>query len=303
MSLNWISMKKSILALLVTTLLISCADGDIILTSFDFGDSQLEACGGAGGYVFFKINNDAAESIALELNTEDELFLESSTRDFVLDGSFNKVNYRSFSDNVTSEYFCSNIPPTEPMVVNDYLGSSGTATLTTTTVLDDNDLIEFVDSDDLNLEGFGDLDNDGLANYYDEDDDGDNVPTAGEIGDDPENPLDTDGDGIFNYLDEDDDGDGVLTRYEVSSSDDLDPTDDITDPDVGPNYLNPDVSTEVIVDQFRIHNYSLNSDISLFISNLVLSNGAEQITQESLNMGSITDIVNITVTLTPAFPD
>ena len=60
-----VRMKKILLALLSVALFYSCDDGDIIVTSFDFGDQSLQLCGDPGDYVFFKINNDAQESISL----------------------------------------------------------------------------------------------------------------------------------------------------------------------------------------------------------------------------------------------
>ncbi|MCB0130765.1 MAG: hypothetical protein KDD78_07945, partial [Caldilineaceae bacterium] len=56
--------------------------------------------------------------------------------------------------------------------------------------------------------------------------------------DDPTND-DTDGDTIPNYLDEDDDGDGLLTKDEDPNGDG-DPTDDDTDGDLIPNFLDAD---------------------------------------------------------------
>lgn len=297
------SMKKLLILLSIAIVAYSCNDGDIILTSFDFGDASLEFCGGPGDYVFFKINNEAAESIALQLGTENELFLVSDTLELALDGTVNKVIYRTYTDAVTSAYFCDNIPPVTPAVVSDYLGASGIVTLMVTTTLDDSDLLPFEDSDDPMKEGYGDFDNDLLPNYIDFDDDGDNVPTSTELGPDPDNPQDTDGDGIADYLDTDDDNDGVPTRYEVSSIDDVNPTDNITDPSVGPDYLNPEVANAVVVDLFRPHTYNLNSDVVVTINNLVLTSENEQITQQSLNLGEIVNIEDLIINITPDFPD
>jgi hypothetical protein len=296
-------MKKYLSIFVISLFLTACNDGDVILTSFNFGDANLEFCGGPGDYVFFKINNQAAESIALQLGTTEVLFFESDTLEVNLDGNANKVTYRSFDDIVMANYFCDNIPPTTPGVISNFIGTDGLATLFITAVFDDNDGIPFENSDDPLKEGFGDFDNDGLPNFYDDDDDGDNVPTFFEIGDDPENPMNTDGEDNVDYLDEDDDNDGVLTRYEVSGKNDLDPRDDITDPSVGPDYLNPAVANGIVVDAFRIHTYNVRTDVRVRIDNLVLVSESEQITREILSLGSIEDIVNSDITLTPDFPD
>lgn len=296
-------MKKYFSICFLTLFLAACNDGDIILTSFNFGDANLEFCGGPGDYVFFKINNEAAEIIALQLGTAEVLFFESDTLQVNLDGSTNKVTYRTFNETVMSNYFCDNIPPTSPAAVKNFLGSEGLATLFITTLLDDNDGIPFEATNDPLKEGFGDFDNDGLPNFYDDDDDGDNVPTIAELGDDPENPMNTDGEDFVDYLDEDDDNDGVLTRYEVGSKIDLNPRDNITDPSVGPDYLNPAVANAIVVDAFRVHTYNLVSEVRVIIENLVLVSETEQITQQTLNLGTIENIVNTDITLTPDFPD
>lgn len=296
-------MKKYLYIFLTTLLFAGCDDGDIILTSFDFGDASLEFCGGPGDYVFYKINSQSAESIAVQLGTTDVLFFESDTLSFAINGSSNIVSYRTYSEAVGSEYFCDNIPPTSPEVISSYLGTDGTAILFITALLDDNDGVPFVNSFDPLEEGFGDFDNDGLPNFYDDDDDGDNVPTIAELGDDPENPMNTDGEDNVDYLDEDDDNDGVLTRYEVGSKKDLNPRDNILDPNVGPNYLNPAVTIMFVVDQFRVHTYNITTDARLRIENLVLTSDTEQITQQTLSMGTINDILNTDITLTPEFPD
>ena len=168
-------------------------------------------------------------------------------------------------------------------------------------VLDDEDELDEDPTSDL------DSDNDTLLNYYDDDDDGDNVPTIIELGTDyisgiSESPTDTDGDGIFDYLDNDDDDDGVLTRYEDLNKD-LDPTNDITDGTVGPDYLNPNISTETVIDLFKDHKYNLYSSISLSLSDLVLISGEEQITQQSMDLGTIDGVENMDIVVTPNFPD
>jgi len=284
-------MKKLLFIFCLSVLLFSCDDGDIIVTSFDFQDEDLETCGEAGGYVFFKINNDALESISLRLGTSNELFLASSTVSYTLNGTSNFVNYRKYEGDITDDYFCNNIPPTAPLVAIDYLGASGIATLVTTTTLDDNDNIE---ETDLSL----DTDEDGIPNYYDFDDDGDNVPTTAELGSDPLNPRDTDNDGIPDYLDTDDDNDLILTINEDADGN-LDPTNDTTDGIA--NYLNSAVSSENVIKMYREHSYSLSSDIQLQISNLVLTSPNEQISQEFVNFGEKVNVLVGSVTVTPSF--
>jgi len=292
-------MRKLFFIPMFLVFFLSCNDGDIIINDFNFQPENFDNCGGPGGYVFFNINNSStAESISLSLGTNELLFLESGIQEFELNGTTNTVNYRKYGADVTSNYFCNTIPPTAPNVIIEYLGESGVAKLTTEAIKDDEDGIEEDPLSDLNTDG------DSLLNYFDEDDDGDNVPTIIELGSEFLNnngdPLDTDNDGIPDYLDDDDDGDGILTRYEDANGD-LDPTNDITDSTVGPNFLNENVSNSNIIDQYRVHSFKLISNISLLISNLVLINENEEIIQETMILGNKNDVINTTLSLTPDF--
>ncbi|MDC1325470.1 hypothetical protein N8252_04080 [Ulvibacter sp.] len=285
-------MKKILGILFACVSFISCNDGDIIVTSFDFDNQNLQACGGPGAYVFFKINTSTQESISLKLNTTDVLFLESGTVNYSLNES-NFVNYRKFGEGISTDYFCSSIPPISPLAQQNYLANSGTASLTTITTLEDNDNVD----EQINTT---DTDEDGLLNYYDFDDDGDNIPTSAELGDDPSNPRDSDGDGIADYLDDDDDNDSVLTRNEDLNSN-LNPLDDITDPTVGPDYLNSNISNETTINEYILHTYALSSDIGLILQNLVLFNDEEQLIIELIDLGMLPNILQGTVPVTPIF--
>ncbi len=78
------------------------------------------------------------------------------------------------------------------------------------------------------------------------DPDNDGIPTVDEDVNDDGNPTndDTDGDGTPNYLDPDDDGDGVLTKNEDINGGG--PTNDDTDGDGKPNYLDSDDDGDTI---------------------------------------------------------
>ncbi|MEZ4875446.1 MAG: hypothetical protein R2793_08355 [Flavobacteriaceae bacterium] len=295
-------MKKLIFIIVISVLFIGCNDGDVIVTSFDFENATLQVCGSDNSYLFFKINTAKTESISLLVaNTSDD-FATNETLSVPLDGSSNVVNYRIYNGEVTASYFCNEVPPTSPTVTSEYLGSAGTAQFTIDPNYDDNDGITAEN------EFNGDSDGDGLLDYYDFDDDGDNVPTLLELdtenADGDNNPLtnpkDTDGDGIPDYLDEDDDGDGVLTRDEDLNGD-LDPTNDISDTNVGPNFLNASILESFTVDAYREHSFEFSSDVDISINNLVLVNGNEQITYENIDFGVIQSLVSGVITIIPNF--
>ena len=299
-NLREIKMKKLVLLIFIPLLFQGCNDGDIIVTNFDFEDAQLQQCGDTSNVVFFKINPQVNESISLNIPTNQELFLETGTQSFNLSSTGSIVNYRGFDDSVTSSYFCNPVPATSPGVVLEYIGTSGIASLISETTLDDFDGIDFVNSDDLSQEGFGDFDGDGIPNYHDFDDDGDNVLTSQEIGEDPLNPRDTDLDGMPDYLDPDDDNDGVLTINEDIDQN-LHPADDIATPGGLPNYLDPDITTSVVIEAYKEHLYNRTSDGTIIIDNLVLVSTQEQIIIQTYTLGVIEQIRNETIVLTPEF--
>ena len=293
-------MRKLFFISILLSLFSSCNDGDIIITDFNFEASNLNNCGGPGAYVFYNINNSLfAESISLVLETSDILFLESGTVEYVLNGMTYAVNYRKYDNDITDDYFCSNIPPTTPSVTIEFLGASGIAVLTTIVTKNDEDGIEEDSTSNL------DTDNDGLLNYYDNDDDGDNIPTLNELGSEfltgnDEFPLDTDKDGIYDYLDIDDDNDTILTRYEDANAD-LDPTNDFRGTNGDPDYLIASIINSTIVDQYITHSYQLTSDIELLINNLVLVNGSEEIIKETMILGNKSIVINRVITVVPDF--
>ena len=295
-------MKKLLALLFAILFVLACDDGEVIVTTFDFEDSELQVCGESGDYVFFKINSQVPESLSLQLSSAATIFEEQDTLTVNLDGSSNFASFRRFSETISNSYFCSNTPPATPQVNEEFFASSGSATLTTTVDLFDDDGL------DASQEMSGDTDGDGIPDVYDFDDDGDNIPTSAELdnedldgdGNPLTNPKDTDSDGIPDYLDDDDDGDGVLTRNEDLDGD-LNPGNDFALGATVANYLDPAVAEENIVEAYREHNYNLESDITVVLNNVVFIGGEEQITQETLNMGGITNVLTAVVTVTPVF--
>ncbi|MBU2928947.1 T9SS type A sorting domain-containing protein [Winogradskyella psychrotolerans] len=122
-----------------------------------------------------------------------------------------------------------------------------------------------IDSDeDLNDNGDledDDTDDDGIPNYLDSDDDGDNVATIDEINivlgrsnNTIHQFVDTDDDEIENYLDDDDDGDGILTIDEDYNNNG-DPTDDDTNSNTIPDYLESSVALSL--NEFNVTRFNM----------------------------------------------
>ncbi len=188
-------------------------------------------CGIERNKVLYFIKNEGVfETISLKfsnprISSQDGILTTDSTEiiTFELNES-NQVIYRTYDGAVPQNYFCSDIPPGSPRVLEQLKSVGGTVTITTISQ-PVNELDHDGDGIPSLREGMSteqDTDDDGIPDYLDIDDDGDNVPTKTEIansGGSPTNPEypDTFGNGIPNYLDPDDDGDGIPTKLEVTA--------------------------------------------------------------------------------------
>lgn len=126
-------MKKFIFFILLAVTY-GCNDGDLQIETLDFDSVSMETCTTPtlSTTIFFKINGDEA----LILDLESGLFTNE-----VSDGSItssipseSELIYRIFSDNVDDDYFCDDIPTTEPSVTDEIEALSGNVLITTTQV-------------------------------------------------------------------------------------------------------------------------------------------------------------------------
>jgi len=253
--------------------LTTCDDGDIITVELDF-DSTFEIC---GDLVFYKTKDDPSESLSVQITSPSLSFEDILTATVpitrTINGTSNTFNYRTYNASADN-FFCNDVPPSDVEITTDYESNSGTVTIETVLTEDDNDSIP-AELEDIN--GNGDLedddtDGDGIPNYLDDDDDGDNVRTVTEK---PEytqseglaNAQDTDGDTIPDYLDDDDDGDGVLTRDEENNTQDENPINDVTNNEVGADYLNTEIATTVPATAYREHTIKQTYVVGVIIEN------------------------------------
>ena len=260
-------------------LIYSCDDGDVITFELDF-EETFEACEGVSDLVFYKIKEDPSESLSLLItNYRLEEILQVGDDNTFSESKSATLYYRTYSDiTLPNNLFCNDIPPQVTIVENQE--SASTAEISTVLVEDDNDGIL------ASLEFDGDTDGDGLPDYIDADDDGDNILTKDENPDpngdgDLSDAQDTDGDGVPDYLDPDDDGDGVNTRDEENQSQDKNPANDITNSDVGADYLNPDVATTVAATAYREHTILQTYTVTIKITGISL----RFLSQDLLNFG------------------
>jgi len=116
----FVQMKKIFVFLLVLFAL-SCDDGNFDVPEFNFSNESIDDC---GDLVLFKINS--TESLVIEINednTNDSFFTEIKANKVIslIENGSNRVTYRTFDIAPTSNYFCQNIPPTTPTVINEWI--------------------------------------------------------------------------------------------------------------------------------------------------------------------------------------
>lgn len=292
----------SILSLFIVS---SCNDGNVIDVTFDF-DTTFKACNGVTDLVFYKTKNDPSESLSVlikSLKLEDILAFKGT--DTIITKTGSTFNYRTYSNtSLPTDLFCNDIPPSDIKITNDS-ESSVEAVITASFTEDDKDGIP-AELEDINGDGNltnDDTDGDGIPNYKDADDDGDNVLTTDEKPDPNKDGVlddaqDTDGNGMPDYLDPDDDGDGVLTRDEENSSPDKNPGNDVTNSDVGADYLNPDVATKVPATAYRSQTIYKTYLVTMIVNNISLEN----IYQRTLDFGTLEDgLLSKSIPVTPPF--
>ncbi len=301
-------MRRLFLGIFLLLFFNSCDDGEIIVTNFDFEDSTLKTCQGSNKNVIYAINSqDVNESISLEFSSSILEFTENgkilppgeSPYSFELTGN-NRVVYRLYNGDVPNDYFCNVVPPSEPVVVEEWISGSG-ATVVIQTSFGDETGSQDADGDGLDNseEGWNpdgnslDTDGDGIPDYLDIDDDNDNVKTVTELANSADDPVtengyrDTDEDGIPNYLDDDDDNDEVLTRFEVQEGDENNPTVFQTAQGI-PNYLNPEQTASLQHDIYLNHDITRDYNYQITIRNLkfIKNDGSgESIQFQTYNFG------------------
>ncbi len=287
-------MKKLFSFLFLIVLFSSCDDGDIIITSFEFNDIDLQLCQGAkeNEFVFFKINESNNEAISYNFISEifSDTIPTASPILIQLNDGTNDLIYRTFNTPVTATYYCSNIPSSDISIIEELVGSTGTAEIINEIITeDDNDGIP-AEEEDLNGDGNvenDDTDMDGIPNYKDQDDDNDNILTSVELQNgipNDDNPRDTDENGIPDYLQEDDDGDGILTRNEDADQNG-NPRDDRDDSNnlfyLDSNIQPPTVTVEPILD----NTIQTTFRVTVNVSNLILNGDVDNFQDGEFNFG------------------
>lgn len=123
---------KKVFLLIAILFLNACSDGDIAIDVIDFDSSPIQFCETQttiNSTLFFKINSD--EALILELQSG--LLQNQVSTDTIRSGIPSQSNliYRFFTDDVSKNYFCDDIPPAIPSVREEILAEAGEVLITT----------------------------------------------------------------------------------------------------------------------------------------------------------------------------
>ena len=135
-------MQKGFL-LLFSCLILSCNDGDLQIEIIDFEDSSIDFCESStdiNSTFFFKLN--PTEALILDLQSG---ILQNEPSEGTIVSTVprqSQLTYRTFSDNVNKNYFCDQLPPAEPMVVEEILAEGGEVFVTTVQSVNDTTIYE-----------------------------------------------------------------------------------------------------------------------------------------------------------------
>lgn len=127
---------KKILFSAFGLLCFSCDDGDLQIETLDFDSANIQVCDDNPieidvANVMFKLNSTEALILELPAGTIKNETTTTTLESLVSASGPSKITYRTFSDNVSKDYFCSDIPLTEPMVLDEIIAQGGSVFITT----------------------------------------------------------------------------------------------------------------------------------------------------------------------------
>lgn len=134
-------------------LLISCDDGDLQIQTIDFDSASIEFCESettTSSTFFFKLNT--SEALILELQSG---LLQNEPSDGTIVSNVpdqSQVIYRTFDSDVSNSYFCDQLPPVSPIVLEEINANGGEVFITTVQSETDTTLYEHtIELNDISL--------------------------------------------------------------------------------------------------------------------------------------------------------
>ncbi len=127
---------KNNIGLILLLLCISCDDGDLQIKTIDFDSIETpdscSALSGTTSNLLFKINKEEALILALPAG----LLKNEVTTDTIesnVPGASNLI-YRIFTEDVSKNYFCDEVPPITPSVSQEIVAEAGTVLISTVAI-------------------------------------------------------------------------------------------------------------------------------------------------------------------------
>ncbi len=142
-------MKKLLFYFFLAVSLQGCGDGDLQVESIDFDPVAIQFCSGNNTLFFKTIDSEAIILILPESMIVNEVTNDEPRTSTIPAAS--RFFYRFFTDNVTANYFCGDIPPATPQVDNELEATAGTVSVTTTSETAENGTVTFTHS--IKIEG------------------------------------------------------------------------------------------------------------------------------------------------------
>lgn len=115
-------------------ILFSCDDGDLQIETLNFDSANIQFCNTVVANepnLLFKLNATEALILQLPAGTIRNEPTTDPIQSIVSANGPSQIIYRTFSDNVTTSYFCSEVPLTEPTVVEEIIAEGGMVSITT----------------------------------------------------------------------------------------------------------------------------------------------------------------------------
>ncbi|MBT8182722.1 MAG: hypothetical protein KJO53_14170 [Eudoraea sp.] len=132
-----------VLLVFILCLFNSCDDGDLVIETIDFNDTSISFCESTttvNSTLFFKIKT--TEALVLQLQSG--LLKNEVSADTIVSAvpGQSQLIYRTFSDNVSSNYFCDAVPPVIPTVTDEFDAENGEVLITTVQSANDSTVFE-----------------------------------------------------------------------------------------------------------------------------------------------------------------
>ncbi|MGA9637831.1 hypothetical protein [Flavobacterium sp.] len=124
-------MKKIASLLAFMFLLNSCDDGNLTQENIDFETYNTQKC--ANNNIIYKINDK--EALLIEIPTT-SFGNEPTTKSLTISATSNRVVYRFYNGVVSSDNICETIQPATPIVVDQWVATSGTIEILTSAQID-----------------------------------------------------------------------------------------------------------------------------------------------------------------------